>query len=211
MKDLVVLVSDQNMKYVLKGLLARPQALGIHPINIDDEKDIIRHPEHDPGCANSGVTFLADFAQQYRYGLLMFDHEGSGKETRQPQELQETLNKEFARSAWGERARAVVLSPELEVWIWSDSPHVDAVAGWKNRKPSLRHWLIEQDWLQEGANKPERPKEAFEAALRTARKPRSSSLYLQIAEKVSLKGCTDRAFRDFKKILRCWFPRDVPY
>lgn len=80
MKDLVVLVSDQNMKYVLKGLLARPQALGIHPINIDDEKDIIRHPEHDPGCANSGVTFLADFAQQYRYGLLMFDHEGSGKQ-----------------------------------------------------------------------------------------------------------------------------------
>ena len=56
MKDLVVLVSDQNMKYVLKGLLARPQALGIHP-----------------------------------------------------KELQETLNKEFARSPQSERARANAL------------------------------------------------------------------------------------------------------
>ena len=81
----------------------------------------------------------------------------------------------FASSAWGSRARALVLSPELEMWIWSDSPHIDEVAGWKNRNPGLRPWLIEQAYLQEGEVKPARPKEAFEAALREAGKPRSAS------------------------------------
>ena len=75
----------------------------------------------------------------------MFDYEGSGREHRhQPQELQETLNREFDRSAWGKRARAIVLSPELEAWVWSGSPHVDDVAGWKNRQPSLKQWLVER-------------------------------------------------------------------
>ena len=104
-----------------------------------------------------------------------------------PQELQETLNLTFASSEWGSRARAIVLVPELEAWIWSDSPEIDMVAGWKNRDPGLRPWLIEQGWLQEEMIKPVRPKEAFEAALREARKPRSASLYQQIAGSVSFR------------------------
>ena len=119
--------------------------------------------------------------------------------------LQDSLNEEFARSDWGERAKAIVLAPELEVWIWSDSPHVDEVAGWQGREPALRRWLVEQGYLQEGEEKPIRPKEAFEAALREVQKPRSASLYLQIAENVSLRRCTDTAFMEFKSILSNWF------
>ena len=111
----------------------------------------------------------------------------------------------------GERARAIVLSPELEVWVWSNSPHVDDVAGWKNRQPSLLSWMIDQGWLEEGEVKPGRPKEAFQAALREARIPRSASLYQRIAEKVSLRGCEDRAFLKFKDLLKDWFPRDSQY
>ena len=103
------------------------------------------------------------------------------------------------------------LSPELEVWVWSNSPHVDDVAGWKNRQPSLRSWMIEQGLLEEGKVKPRRPKEALQAALREARIPRSSSLYQRIAEKVSLRGCEDRAFLKFKDLLKDWFPRDSQY
>jgi hypothetical protein len=206
--ELVVLAADQDIEYALKGLLARSQALRIRSITAD----IFRHPQRDPGCAQHGVAFLSHFSERYHHALLMFDYAGSGKEQgQQPKELQEMLNQEFAGSVWRERARTIVLSPELEAWLWSNSPHVAHVAGWKNRQPSLRRWLTEQGWLQRGKVKPDRPKEAFQAALREARTQRSSSLYQQIAEKVSLQRCEDRSFQEFRDILRSWFPQDSQY
>ena len=136
-KDLAVLVADHNIEQALSGLFTRPEALGIRPIDVE----IYVHPQRDPGCATRGVEFLSNFSKQYRHGLLIFDREGSGREQKQPQEMQQELNRELD-SAWDKRARAVVLNPELEMWIWSDSPHVDDVAGWKNRRPPLRRWLI---------------------------------------------------------------------
>ena len=136
----------------------------------------------------------------------MFDHEGSGREQERTEDLQESLNEDFARSAWGGRAKAIVLSPELEAWIWTDSPHVEEVAGWKGRRPPLRRWMTDQGWLGENEVKPERPKEAFQAVLREARRPRSASLYQQIAQRVSFRHCTDRSFLAFKDVLRSWFP-----
>ena len=203
-KDLAVLAADKDIEHALKGLFSRPEALGIRAI----KADIFVHPQHDPACAQRGVAFLSNLSGQYHYGLLMFDHEGIGKEQTGPQKLQKALNGEFTNSAWGERARAIVLSPELEAWVWSDSRHVDDVSGWKDRQPRLRYWMTEQGWLREGEIKPGRPKEAFQAALREARKPRSSSLYQQIAERVSLGHCTDRSFLEFRAILRTWFPSD---
>ena len=202
MRDLVVLASDKDLRHALKGMLGRPEALSIRPI----EADVLVHHEHDPACALRGVDFLANLSGQYRYGLLIFDHEGSGKEATAPLELQEELNQEFAGSAWGDRARAIVLAPELEAWIWSGSPHVDEVAGWVNRDPGLRPWLIEQGYLEEGQAKPASPKEAFQAALRETRTPRSASLYEQLASQVSLRQCTDRAFGELRGVLGNWFP-----
>ncbi len=202
LKDLVILVADKDLEYALRGLLARPEALGIRTV----EAEIFVEPQHDSACAVRGVDLISIFSKQYRYGLLIFDHKGSGKEDMTPLELQESLNEEFARSAWGERAKALVLAPELEVWIWGDSPHVDAVTGWRGREPGLRRWLAGQGYLQEGEAKPRRPKEAFKAALREAQKPRSASLYLQIAERVSLRRCQDTAFLELKSILGNWFP-----
>ena len=56
--------------------------------------------------------------------------------------------------------------------------------------------------------RPVEANEAFEAALREARKPRSASLYQQIAERVSLRRCTDTAFLELKSILNNWFPSE---
>ena len=80
MKDLVVLAADKDMEHTLKGLLGRPEALNMTPI----EADVLVHDEHDPACALRGVDFLANRSGQYRYGLLIFDHEGSGKEATAP-------------------------------------------------------------------------------------------------------------------------------
>lgn len=202
MKDLVVVVADKDMQHALRGMLDRPQALGVRQI----EKDIYPHSQHDPACAQQEVEFMSGFADQYHHGLLMFDHEGSGREQIHPQELAKSINEDFTRSVWGSRAKAIVLSPELEVWVWSESAHVGRIAGWESGNQQLRNWLIDQGYLQEGEAKPARPKEAFEAALRESRTPRSSSLYLELAQKVSLRLCSDEAFLEFKRVLQDWFP-----
>jgi hypothetical protein len=203
MRDLIVLVADKTMETAMQSILERHRSLTIRKIS----NSVIRHPQHDPGCAKYGVAFLSHFADQYRHALLIFDHEGSGKEQTDRCTLQQELNSAFYESPWNERARAVVISPELETWIWSDSPHVDATIRWRDQPKPLRDWMLDQGWLREGAIKPERPKEAFEAALRHARTPRSASLYRQIAEKVSLLRCRDPAFLDLKATLREWFGR----
>ena len=205
-KDLVVLAADKDMEQTLRGLLARSQALDIRPVAFD----IFVHPEHDAACARRGVSFLSSFARRYDYGLLLFDHEGSGREAVSRLEIQRALNREFAGSGWEERARAIVVSPELEAWVWSPSPHVDEVAGWKNRQPALRDWLVKTELLMAGEVKPRQPKEAFRAALRAASVARSASLYRSLAERVSLRSCADASFQELQSTLREWFPRDIP-
>ena len=116
-KDLVVLVADKDMEHALKGIFERPKALGIRTI----EPEILVEAQHDAACAQRGVPFLSMFSTDYHYGLLMFDHKGSGREQISPQELQEDLNAEFRRTGWEERAKAVVLAPELEAWVWGAS------------------------------------------------------------------------------------------
>ena len=66
-KDLVVLAADKDMEYALKGLLSRPQALGIRTI----EADIRVHPGHDPACAGRGVEYLSNvYEKHYCTNLL---------------------------------------------------------------------------------------------------------------------------------------------
>ena len=203
-KDLVVLAADKDIQQVLAGLFERPQALDIRPI----QYDVLVHPQHDPACALRGVEFLSNLADEYRHGLLIFDHEGSGREQRPQLEVQQELNRQFVnRTEWSDRARALVLWPELEVWVWGDSPHIDEIIGWSKQQSTLRQWLVNGAWIRQIADKPDRPKEAFEAALRHARTPRSSSLYRKIAKAVSLKRCTDASFLEFKSLMQEWFPR----
>jgi hypothetical protein len=65
---------------------------------------------------------------------------------------------------------------------------------------------VENDFLAEGATKPERPKEAMKAAMRQVRKSSSSSVFRELAEKVSVHRCTDPAFQKLRDTLREWFP-----
>ena len=122
-------------------------------------------------------------------------------------EMEEVLENELRRSGWSNRSAAIVLEPEVDVWMWNDSLHVEEVLGWKGREPRLRDWWIANKWV-EGANiKPKHPKEALESALRQIRRPRSSALYQAMACKVSLDRCVDPGFIKFKTTLQGWFPR----
>jgi len=202
--NLVVLVADKNMKFAVEGVLSRVEALGIRKVAYN----IYVHPERDPGCLLRGHLFLSPFIKKYSHALVMLDLEGSGREEYSREILECEIEKELSKSGWDNRAAAIIIYPELETWVWSDSPHVDSVLGWQGRHPDLREWLRNCGFLGEGQIKPIRPKEAVEEVLRVVRKPRSSRLYMLLAQKVSLNDCVDQAFLKLKTKLQEWFPAE---
>jgi hypothetical protein len=202
-RDLLVLVADRNMEAALRGILARHRSLGTRAIVFD----LRVHPRKDPGCCREGVNYLRAFVGQYRHAMLVFDHDGCGRENDAASELETELEKQLQAAGWQESARVVVVDPELEIWVWSDSPHVDRQLGWTARKPDLRLWLQKQGLWKTGQPKPDRPKDAVEAILKQVKLPRSSALYKALADKVSLSRCTDQAFYKLKMTLLAWFPQ----
>lgn len=200
-KDLVALVADKNIEAVMTGLLTRTQALGIRPITFD----IFVHPRRDPGCLAGAHDFLRPLGHAYHHALVLFDHEGCGREQIAPSVLADEVKEHVEAAGWAGRADAIVLAPELEVWVWSDSPHVPRCLGWADREPPLREWLAQCEHWPPGKIKPDQPKVALEAALRDVRKPRSSAIYGELARSVSLRGHTEPAFLRLVQVLQGWF------
>jgi len=201
-KDLVLLVADKNMEASLRGLLGRCQALGCRSVSFD----LYVHPDRDPGCLLRCHDFLRPFALAYQRALVLLDQSGCGRDDAARSALESDIENRLDGAGWEDRAAAVVISPELECWVWSDSPQVDLALGWKDRDVSLREWLRGQNLLAAGAIKPSEPKRAVELALRTVRKPRSSAIYLELAQSVSTERCVDPAFAKLRRCLREWFP-----
>jgi hypothetical protein len=200
-KDLIVLTADGQTEFAVKGLLARGLALGFPDISFDTHV----HPNKDPGCFLRGHDFLRPFHKQYRHAIIIFDREGSGRESQLREDLEADVERRLSASGWDDRAAAIVLDPELEIWVWSDSPEVDDVLGWSGRMPRLAEWLRAEGYCTGGQAKPSRPKEAMERALRLVRKARSSAIFLQLAQRVSVNRCTDPAFLKFKTTIQQWF------
>lgn len=203
MKDLVVLVADKDTQFTLQGLFSRHKSLNI--ADISQSYDIFVHIQRDPGCYNQCVDFLRPFTKEYKYALVIFDHEGSGQEKRSREDIETELEQKLNNSGWEERAATIILEPELEIWVWGNSPQIEKILGWENQIPDLRKWLAQNSFLKESELKPARPKEAMEESLRQIRKPRSSAIYQELAKTVSFKNCVDDSFQKFKQVLQNWF------
>ena len=199
-KDLAVLSADKNIEWTLRGLFSRPRSLGIREISCD----FYPHPERDPGCRLRGHDFLKPFARSHAHALVVFDREGSGGDELERTALERQVEDRLSSSGWDDRAAAVVIDPELEIWVWNDSPHVESALGWSG-STSLREWLTQKGWLPEGATKPAQPKAAVEEALRLAGRPRSSSVYHELARRVGTDRCVDAAFLKLRRTLVRWF------
>jgi len=120
-------------------------------------------------------------------------------------EIRTHIVERCVRSGWpANDIVAVVADPELETWIWQDSPIVESVVGYSG--PSLRQELASSGAWPLTSTKPLRPKETLEAELRRNRIPRSSALYRKVAEKISVKNFVDPAFVDLRAALQRWFP-----
>jgi len=200
MKDLIVLCADKKIENTIDGLLGRPAALSIRQISYD----IKVHAGRDPGCFHHAHNFLRPLRLQYDHALVVFDRDWDGAPSQSADLLEETVNGKL-RIDWGQKAGSVVISPELEAWVWSDSPHVESELGWPPRIGNLRRWLEGKGLWADGSDKPADPKKAVEAATREARLPWTAAVCKGLAGKVSVERCTDDAFHKLRAILNSWF------
>jgi len=199
MKDLVVVVADKNMHFALRGALNRPDALGIRPITFE----FLVHPGRDGGVRKTGPELLALKHSTARHGMIILDYEGCGASCT-ALELEADLSQRLAPK-WGDRGRALVIEPELDIWLWGAENTLKTALGWP--KPvGIRDWLRQERYDFNDYGKPDRPKEAIEAVLRELRTPRSSALYEELAGKLSLRRCSDPAFGRLQASLQAWFP-----
>jgi len=201
--DLIVVTADgQQKRTVATLLLKRCPALGIRQLVINADSDIYSL-QNDPGVFHGAGRFLAVFAQQYQHALVLIDAEWEGSPA-SAEEIEEKIQNDLNRNGWKERSAVIVINPELEIWVWSQSPHVPRLFGtdWETIK-DLGH---RKSYWHKGETKPSRPKELLEEILHHTRKKRSAALYQQLAEKVSLETCQDDSFRRFREILQGWFP-----
>ncbi|MBI4721062.1 MAG: hypothetical protein HY770_07580 [Chitinivibrionia bacterium] len=202
--DLVVLVADLDAQSVMQGLLARRVGqLGIR----QPRHEVIRHTGRDSGTCQQAHELLRPYSNRAEHALVIFDYEGCGREAaRTANAVAAECRGRLASNGWGDRAEVVVLEPELEIWVWSESKRIDDVLGWQGRNPGLREWLREKHFLGKDAAKPHRPKESFRAAIRESGVQYSAALFRELAEKVRFDRCQDSSFLLLRTTLRSWFP-----
>jgi hypothetical protein len=204
MGDLIVVVADVDAANAVSALLGRRESMAIREIRAT----VDRYVGRDPGCYLKAHDYLRPFIRQFSYALVVFDRHGSGREAETRELLEQEVEARLAKKGWRNRSTAIVLDPELETWVWSDSPEVDRTLGWAERSPKLRSWLQQQGLWPADARKPHDPKMAMLRALRAAGRRRSPAIFRQLAERVSLRRCSDPAFLKLKTTLQRWFPAD---
>lgn len=202
MTDLVILAADRKMEQSVRAIVERSESTGTRAIVVDS----LSHPQHDGGVRKTAHQYLRPYIRTHSHALVCLDHEGCGSAD-PPDELRGKIQGSLDVNGWRDRSSVVVLSPELEIWLWAQSPIVVSAVGW--RSPTrLRTWLVERGYMHEGAPKPHRPKEALEGALRKVNKALSTAVYLEVAKNVGFAACTDPEFQRLLIVLRAWFPNE---
>jgi len=202
--DLVCLLADKSIEAAIDGVLRRPEALGIRAI----EFETVVHPRRAPGCFHEAGELLAGYTARAGHALVVLDREWKGAPASTGSELERLLEETLRPIGSADWARAVVIDPELEVWVFSDSPHVAAALGWPTSVADLRAALENEGLWDAGRSKPQDPKAAVNWVLRRANRPRSSSTYRALASKVGVRRCEDRSFLRLVELLRGWFGAD---
>ena len=198
--DLIVLAADLDMEVTARALLENPTKLDIRNLQFH----IHRHPEHDPGCHTKAATYLRNYIDTYRHALVIFDRDGCGS-TAPRDQIQQKVEQDLHRNGWADSAKAIVIEPELETWIWTSSPITATTLGCDSLT-DLQSLLERHDLCRPGNPKPPDPKKAMRFVCRQNRVKPSSTLFGNIASKATSSRCQDPSFVDFRKTLQDWFP-----
>jgi hypothetical protein len=203
-KDLIILTADKNAQALMQVLTGRIQQVeDLSPFTYE----VVVHPKRDPGVVTNCYDYLRIFLKSHNYCIVLFDHEGCGKEKIKKQDLEKKIEQQLSANGWKNRNCCIVLVPELETWIWVNEIRIQELIDWQD-SINIYKWLKKHEYIVSGF-KPKRPKEAFEVLLRKQGIARSSSLYSELASLASYKKCIDSAFLRLKNILYKWFKKKI--
>ena len=200
MQDLVLLVADKNMQFALQGALGRPQALGVRSFTYEFRV----HMGRDGGVRTTGADVLAREATRFSHALMLLDFEGCGQEDDDALVVETQLDGKL-RAVWGESGKAIVIAPEVDVWLWGNDNVLRDALHWP-QDGAIRSWLHVRGFEFNADKKPVRPKEALDAMRPIHKQARSSAMYEKVTKRVSLQNCTDLAFVRLRSQLQAWFP-----
>ncbi len=209
MRDLVILVADSTMAAVFHALFGRERwdlTLQCAPFDIWPQEDIFYDPLHtDGGVHQSAQELLRPYLNTHSYAIVVLDQQFGGELPAAT--VRKDIRTRLSQNGWKDRCEVVVIDPELEVWLWQDSPHVEQAV--KFTGGSLRQHLKGTGAWPEKAPKPTEPKEAIQALVKGQRMLKTKVVYSRIARSMSAGGCTDSAFELFASTLRRWFPLEM--
>ncbi len=209
MRDCMFYVADMNMAEAFKGFLTRQQfhqSIGCGQFAFDPLQDLARAAgQTDGGLWRRAGGLCKGYLQTHQYLVVCLDRDFGGSPGQA--QVRQDVEQRLLAVGW-QRGQFVVLviDPELEQWIWQDSPHVEKA--FKHASPpSLRQVLLNAGDWPDAQDKPNRPKEVLERLVhQNLRGNRSSTLYSKITSSVSVRRCVDGEFLALQAALRRWFP-----
>ena len=230
MRDIVWLIADLECEATIKGFLERASihlSLGCSAFRFSVQDDLLRDAQgKDPGVWKRAHEFLRGKQNTHRYAIIILDNAWEGSPG--PARIETAIVRNMRSCGWDQsRFEVIVIDPELEAWIWQDSLYVDEAFG-HNPPPSLRDKLaactqrangsvvklppgsLDQALWPANAVKPPDPKAAVKAVLHMYRVGAASSIFNEIASRVSVNYCQDPAFQRLRTALQRWFPVDNP-
>jgi len=200
--DLIILAADKGIHTTVDALLRHFQSYSIRKLKYQ----ILAKHHMDSDCYRRAHIVLQPFVKQFRFAMVFFDRKDCcGKNPKQRESIERDVEERLFQNGWQNRAICIALDPELEIWVWSQSPEVEKALGWTGKTPPLRQWLVDRKFIAAPNEKPSDPKKAYEEALNAVGKQPSSSFFQQIASTVSLDRCADPAFLKLKSTLQSWF------
>ena len=206
MKDLFVQAADMDAKMFIYSILQKHKAIGIRPITFDIEA----HPLHDSGMVKSGAELSRLKKGKYTKIILIWDHEGSGREHKyQAREIEVQIRQKLDVITWSNDNDAIALVPELETWLWHCK---QAIASHYSLDIQSLDRLIEVAARQLGMASDRamyvKPKELFELLVRDGIgrtiSPKDFQMIGQYAGIHNLEA--SKTFLKLRTTLRSWFP-----
>jgi hypothetical protein len=202
-KKLLVLVEGVNDEQVLKVVFQRGRELKFEPL----DAQAVDFRRHSSEVCTSGAVIARSERHRYDHFLLIWDQAGSAYEARDksPQKAQGAVQSELNSYSLKSCSKAVVIAPELEIWLWSDLNAVARVLEIQVEELTQQLQALQQhrnlNWQTE-------PKEVLREIARQCSNRADSELYRSITEQSNLKLWLQQhsSFRSLVRALRSWFP-----
>lgn len=209
MRPLVIHLADSEARMCFETFFTRDHfhdSLQCGPFEFDPKLDIFQDPMiTDPDTCWEAHEHLDSYRATHERALIVLDEQWDPSPG--AEEICEMIEGNMRKSGWErERFEVIVISPELEAWMWQENNPNVADAFRYRGDPPLRKRLQEDGLWPDGVPKPSDPKEAVRRARIYGKSVSIPVIFKGICSRVSVKGCKDPAFLKMVAALQRWFP-----